>query len=400
MAVPTPPASKPAPSPLGVREDSVSGSTPSAPGGSTGVHGNSLAAEPFPTASPREQSSVPPHWRITGQLLDKGRRPSVLRFREFNLPRFDLVAELSAKPARPARVHVEPKTLLPQTPGRDAEEVTVQTNSDSSRPPPPERSTPRLGGPRPPVSSPNVHIAERPPPPERSTPRLGAARLEPNGGASDDGDTTVLTDRRKQQLVAQANEEPDESLYDIVGANTHRNLQVAADETSRRVWAAAVAAQKRAPRVSTTTPDTRWVPGALVAAGVLAIGLGVWVWQGKLNRPEVSIGTLPASTVAGVSDSSAATAPIEEKTARAAGQPEAALPEEEPQTNALPNATVEVGGAATKKSASAAKTQEAAPPTAAAREQASSRPAVTATASAPVRSKKSSEQSIFTDAPF
>jgi hypothetical protein len=330
----------------------------------------------------------------------------VLRFRELNLPRFDLAGALDAKPARPIKVHVRAKTLLPQTLGRPAEEPTVQTNSDSSRPPPPERSTPRLGGPRPPVSSPNVHIAERPPPPERSTPRLGAVRVEPDpaapdAGAQDDADTTVLTDRRKQQLVESANEQPDESLYDIVGANTHRNLQVAADENSRRAWAAAVAAQKRVPRVSTTTPDTRWIPGALFVAGGLVLGLGVWIWQGKLHPPEVSLGALPATTLAAASNESGTTA-----SAASPGEPahsQARAEPAPPQVETAPLAAAEVRDAAAAPTSASEPTKEA-PSSAAPAPQVSSRPTVTATATAaaaaPARSKKSSEQSIFTDAPF
>lgn len=361
------------------------------------------------TATAEGANGAPPQgrsWRITVQPLNKGGRPSVLRFREFSRPilfvspakvRFE-----GAKPPRPVKVHVRPKTLVPQTLAREAESVSVAVADEPRPAPPPERSTPRLGAARGPVSSPDVQIADRPPPPERSTPRLGAARVE---APADEGETTLLTERRKNQLVANANKQPDENLYDVVGANTHRDLQVAADENSRKAWAAAVAARKQAPRISTTaTPDTRWVPGALFAAGLLVMSLGAWLWHQKTNSrsPEVTVGALPApGAPAGDAQPTS-----EEKPARA--EPSAPIQvSAAPDTATARDLSESPNEAPAPAAASKPRSTASAP-----RASASQRPpAEKPVSSAPVSSappassaaspgKKSADQSIFTEPPF
>lgn len=108
---------------------------------------------------------------------------------------------------------------------------------------------------------------------------------------------TVLTERRKEQLMARAADEAHEALYDAVGARTHLHLLAAADERSRQCWAE-VSMPGRSVRPRSPVPNTRWIPPALVAAGTLILGVGFWIWNHKIQRlqaPDTTVDALPSA---------------------------------------------------------------------------------------------------------
>lgn len=222
----------------------------------------------------------------------------------------------------------------------------------SGRPPPPERSTPRLGRHR--RSPPEARVPRRPPgfaesrpeapappllenlaerrvlPPERSTPRLGAkwrngaedeppavSRAEaPEATASETeaaesslAARTVLTERRKEQLVARAADEPHEALYDSVGVRTHLHLLTAADERSRQSWVE-VSMPERSRRSRRRAPNTRWIPPVLVAVGAVILAVGFWIWHQKVQRLQAS-GTTPSKLPSAQYTTTFAASPVE-----------------------------------------------------------------------------------------
>lgn len=215
----------------------------------------------------------------------------------------------------------------------------------------------------------------------------------------------MLTDRRKQQLVAQATDQPDRALYGSLGAKTHRHLQVAADERSRREWAE-VAAPGRSVRPRKPAPNTRWIPPALVAAGTLILGVGLWVWSHKtqeLQASDVTRGELPP-----VVDTPIATASISGKGARSAASEQAAA---EP----APQGAPEPSEVATPATASQLRTPRgpadgASSPKTAASGAGTAKSSISAPSSGssspdkrvpnPSKASAPSDQSIFKDAPF
>lgn len=332
---------------------------------------------------------------------------------EVNLPSFfslEVTGDSRLKPPRPLKLHVQPRTLPPHTPGQPPTGPTVSApaggdRASTGKAPPPERSTPRLGGPRriapPPLEAQPLEAhplgALRAPPAERSTPRLGGPRPTPPGasssasGSDDVRDDTLLITRRKQHLVAQATTDPDKSLYGSLGAKTHHSIQLAADENARRIWAAASPVSQRLPR-TVRIPDTRWVTPALYAGTLVMVVFGFWLWNFKVERnsipDHVTRGELPAP------GAPPAAALVDTAETRAATPSQATTPDETV-------ATTEV----------APKAEESAPPAGSAptRSLSSPAPRVTpqATASASTgrarpsgAPKKAPEQRIFTDAPF
>lgn len=215
--------------------------------------------------------------------------------------------------------------------------------------------------------------------------------------------------------MARAATDPDENLYGIVGTNTHRKLQVAADENARRIWAAAVAGQKRLPR-NPKTFDTRWIPAALYVATIAIVVFGFWLWNHKAERnarsSQVTLGELPAHgdarrddgleggdgdiTGDDVAGDISAGAPTKESAGPNAGGDAPAEDRPGSSDRASLRATSET------QATSKATTGELASLPASASASARPRPKAASTGQArPHRSpKKASEQRIFTDAPF